>query len=262
MTVSQADPAYEHQQIDARDDAGEILRLILNPDINQERLAFLISTRDQMLARQAMLAYAHARAEMAVEMPIIEKKGRMDRGSGKAIDYGKWEDVNEKIAPVMQRHGFFLEFKTDSKSMPGRIEVTCYLRHANGHLEQTSLDSAPDTSGGKNAIQAQISTVTYLKRHTAGALLNLSYRGEDDDGASANRNGNGAALTDEQIKTLEDKIEEVGADRALFCDLYGIEQVGQLSGGKYAEAMAKLTAFKKQEDAKAAAGKPTRRRAK
>jgi hypothetical protein len=40
---------------------------------------------------------------------------------------------------------------------------------------------APDASGNKNAVQALGSAISYGKRYTASALLNLTSHGEDDD---------------------------------------------------------------------------------
>ncbi|WP_409524602.1 ERF family protein [Pseudomonas sp.] len=39
-----------------------------------------------------------------------------------------------------------------------------------------------DTSGSKNAVQAVGSSTSYGKRYVMSALLNLTTRGEDDDG--------------------------------------------------------------------------------
>ncbi|HET9820175.1 MAG TPA: ERF family protein, partial [Rhodanobacteraceae bacterium] len=54
-----------------------------------------------------------------------------------------------------------------------------------GHREETSITLPADTSGSKNAVQAVASSTSYGKRYTAGALLNLTSHGEDDDAFSA-----------------------------------------------------------------------------
>jgi len=42
-----------------------------------------------------------------------------------------------------------------------------------------------DNSGSKNAVQAVGSSVSYGKRYVMAALLNITTRGEDDDGNAA-----------------------------------------------------------------------------
>lgn len=243
------------------DDAGSILALLTNPQIAPEHRQFLKETYYEMRAKRAYVEYCDARAEMGGKMPIIEKKGTVDRGPGRGkFPYGRWEDVHEQINPVMTAYGFFLEFHTDTKTTPGRIEVTCILRHRAGHSEHTSLDAAPDQSGGKNNIQADISTITYLKRHTAGALLNLAYRGEDDDAVRGGGSGDSATLNEEQIKLIEAKIVEAKANRKLFCDFWAkalkrnISEVSDLPAGQFDAVMRKLEEFTQQQ-AKKRSGK-------
>jgi hypothetical protein len=55
--------------------------------------------------------------------------------------------------------------------------------HRGGHSEEATKFYPADTSGSKNAIQAIGSSISYGKRYTASALLNLTSRKEDDDGA-------------------------------------------------------------------------------
>jgi hypothetical protein len=80
------------------------------------------------------------------------------------------------------KHGFALTFRTD---FTNGITVTGVLSHSAGHREETSITLPADASGSKNAVQAVASTVSYGKRYTAGALLNLTSHGEDDDAYAA-----------------------------------------------------------------------------
>lgn len=60
--------------------------------------------------------------------------------------------------------------------------MVCTLRHRLGHAESVQLTAQPDETGGKNAIQAIISTTTYLQRHTLKQITGVAEAGEDDDG--------------------------------------------------------------------------------
>src|SRR5690606_16446095 len=59
------------------------------------------------------------------------------------------------------------------------------LTHKSGHREETTIKLPADPSGNKNAVQAVASSVSYGKRYTAGALLNLTSHAEDDDAFAA-----------------------------------------------------------------------------
>ncbi|MNO71030.1 ERF superfamily protein [compost metagenome] len=65
------------------------------------------------------------------------------------------------------------------------MSVTGILMHRAGHREQTTMLLPLDTSGSKNAVQALGSSVSYGKRYVLCALLNITTRGEDDDGNAA-----------------------------------------------------------------------------
>src|SRR3546814_14616593 len=86
--------------------------------------------------------------------------------------------INAAIKPVLKRHGFALSFRTD---FTNGIRVVGVLTHSGGHKETTDFVLPADGSGNKNAVQAIASSVSYGKRYTAGALLNLTSHGEDDD---------------------------------------------------------------------------------
>ena len=99
--------------------------------------------------------------------------------------YALWEDINEELKPILAKHGFALSFRIPRGA--NGVEVEGVLSHKEGHRETTSILLPADTTGSKNAVQAVASSVSYGKRYTAGALLNFTTTGEDDDGQTANQ---------------------------------------------------------------------------
>ena len=65
------------------------------------------------------------------------------------------------------------------------ITVTCYITHDMGHSVETSISAGADMSGGKNAIQAIASTITYLERYSLQAATGIAALEADDDGQGA-----------------------------------------------------------------------------
>lgn len=223
-------------------------RALRDPAMPIERAREIWAFQREIAADLARVAYAVDFAQLQGELPEVPRRGRIDIGKGnRPYFYGLWEDANELIKPVLNRHGFGLSFRIDDMADLSRVTVTAVLLHRGGHSEQTSKTLPLDASGSKNAVQAHGSAVSYGKRQTAGALLNLIYRGEDDDGVAT---GNGK-LDEAQIEELRLAIVDAGADIQRFYTVYGIKQLQELPASKFAEALAKLATFKRrQEEAK------------
>ena len=77
---------------------------------------------------------------------------------------------------------------------------------------------------------------SYGKRYTAGALLNITSRGEDDDGWA----GGAKVITAAQRDALNILAEQVGADKRKLCAYYRIDGIAQLPAGKYDDALRRL----------------------
>jgi len=151
-----------------------IARASADPNVNLEKMQGLMAMYERMEAKRAETAFAAALSDMQSELPSIGERGN---AAGR-YTYALWEDINTAIKPVLQKHGFALSFRTD---FANGIGVTAVLSHRAGHRESTSIVLPADPSGNKNAVQAVASSVSYGKRYTAGALLNLTSYGEDDD---------------------------------------------------------------------------------
>jgi hypothetical protein len=151
-----------------------ISRAASDPQTDVEKMERLMAMYERIEAKRAEAEFASALADMQSELPSIGERGN---AAGR-YTYALWEDINTAIKPVLQRFGFALSFRTD---FTDGIAVTGVLSHRAGHSERTTIKLPADPSGNKNAVQAVASSVSYGKRYTAGALLNLTSHGEDDD---------------------------------------------------------------------------------
>jgi len=171
-----------------QDYSGGILAVIeraaRDSSVDIDKMERLLEMQERVNARNAKQAYDAALADMQPELPVISERGRiLNRNSEVQSTYAYWEDVNEHIRPILHRYGFALSFKTGRNG--DMISVTGILSHKDGHREETTMDLPADNSGSKNAVQAVASSTSYGKRYTAFALLNITTKGEDDDGRSA-----------------------------------------------------------------------------
>lgn len=213
-----------------------IERAATNPDVDIDKMERLLEMQERIMARDAKASYASALAAMAPELPVIcERGGIKDRNGNVQSTYALWEDVNDAIKPVLAAHGFALSFRTGRED--GQITVTGVLSHRDGHSEETTITLPHDSSGSKNAVQAVGSSTSYGKRYTAGLLLNLTSRGEDDDGVTG---GSGATVTDTQADEIRALIQSTGSKIGPFLDYIGAPSVSDIPASKYQAAIAAL----------------------
>lgn len=161
-------------------DAAAIFQIIeraaRDPNVDITKMERLMEMHERMQSARASVEYAEAFAAMQPELPIIPEHGTGHNNAS----YALWEDVNELIKPVLAKHGFGLSFKV--RDAVNGVEITACCKHRAGHSDETTKTFPLDVTGNKNAIQAAGSSISYGKRYTAGALLNLTSRKEDDDG--------------------------------------------------------------------------------
>jgi hypothetical protein len=214
-------------------------RLARDPSVDPARIQQFLQMKREEEDRHARRAYLAALAEMQPKLPVIGKHGTINKnekdergnktGSQVAMTkYAKWEDVVEGITPALAEHGFSLSFRV-AQPTPDRIVVSGVLGHREGHTEETSISLPIDSTGAKNNVQGWGSSVSYGKRYTAFALLNISARGEDDDGKAAGTDG---FITEQQADGIRTELDELGADVQKFCEALGVEALAKIPTSK------------------------------
>lgn len=145
----------------------------------------------QREARDAQKAYVAAMAEFKKNPPQIFKDKhvyfRNSKGGETSYDHATLGEVCDKVIAGLAAHGF--SHRWDPEFLEGRRQrITCVITHKLGHSEATSLEGPPDESGGKNTLQAEQSTRTYLERHSLLMACGLATKDmPDDDGAGADQ---------------------------------------------------------------------------
>lgn len=172
-----------------------ISRAASDPACDIDKMERLMLMHERAEARRAAAEFATDLAAMQTELPSVGERG----DAAGRYRFALWEDINAAVKPILSKYGFALTFRTD---FADGIAVTGVLTHRSGHREQTTIKLPADASGNKNAVQAVASSVSYGKRYTAGALLNLTSHGEDDDAFAA-------AATDAQSSRASDWIDMI-----------------------------------------------------
>lgn len=170
-------------------DIVEIMqRAIFDPDVDADKVERVMRMAREFKQDEARAAYARALIAMKPKLPVIDRRGRIvitDKNNREIIlqstPYALYDDIDAAITPILAQFGFVLTHRTGS--MPdGKVTVTGVLTHELGHAEESMIALPLDTSGSKNNVQAAGSSISYGQRYTAKTLLNLRFKGEDDDG--------------------------------------------------------------------------------
>ncbi|WP_232469573.1 ERF family protein [Burkholderia ubonensis] len=161
---------------------ADLLRIAIEKDADLDKLERLMELQDRHEAKLAKRSFDAAFAAFKAEAVVIVKGKDVKDGPLKGKKYAELHDVVNAVTPALSKHGLSSAWRL-TRDEKDWMEVTCYLRHVDGHEESVSMGGPPDMGGAKNAIQARASTKTYLERYTLKAITGLSEQDDDDDGA-------------------------------------------------------------------------------
>lgn len=221
---------------------GLIERAAADPGVDLDRMERMYAMYERASARSAKSAYLDALMAAKAKLPRIIRAGAAsyeDKKTGeakKAFSYAKWEDVVGQIEPILAAHNLVLTFATDQQS-GDRVAITGILSHRDGHSERAQMALGCDASGGKNNAQGWGSAISYGKRYTAFALLNLvGHDDKDTDGAPP------PADTTKPLADLKALVVEHKADVGRICEHFSVESLDDLSGPQIAKVITGLKA--------------------
>ncbi len=160
---------------------ADLLRIAVESNADLDRLERLMELQERWQAKEAKKAYDAAFAAFKAEAVTIIKNRQVTDGPLRGKAYAELHEVVNAVTPALSKHGLSSSWRL-TKDDKDWLEVTCYLRHVDGHEESVSMGGPPDTGGAKNAIQARASTKSYLERYTLKAITGLSEQHDDDDG--------------------------------------------------------------------------------
>jgi len=206
-----------------------ISRAAADSSVDIDKLERLLEMKERMDAKNSELEFNSALAKMQIAIPSIAERGVADRGRAGSLSYAKLEDILDVVRPIMHQYGFAVVFKmTDSEAS---VSVTGSLMHSGGHSIETSLRLPFDMTSGKNSVQAVGSAISYGKRYVLNALLNITTRGQDDDGFAAVPFVALTKMQQASIQGLLDKCKE--STQANFKSVYGeVNEIGKADFNK------------------------------
>lgn len=205
-------------------------KLMQRPDVPVEKLEQMFELHRKVQADNAKRAFDEAFPDMTAELPEIDKRGKIiirKKDSDQIIQstpYALWDDTNRVIKPILAKHGFGLSFRITQTE--AKITTTAVLSHRAGHREETSFSASIDGTGSKNNVQGWGSSFSYGKRYTGTALLNITTRGEDDDGKAAGEEPSKHATVEE----IEKLIAETASDEGKLLQHFSVAELADMNG--------------------------------
>lgn len=172
-----------------------------------ERLKQLMDLQERYTAEQARQAFNQAFAAFKSEAVTVIRNKSVEQGPLAGKKYAELFSVVNAITPALSKHGLSASWKL-TKDDKDWIEVTCTLKHAQGHSESVSMGGPPDVGGAKSPVQARASTITFLERYTLKAVCGVAEQGDDT-------NGNGGGSNVEPDEEGRKALEACGSMRSL-----------------------------------------------
>jgi hypothetical protein len=163
------------QAVAAPASAQALIEMAITQGADIDKLERLMQLQERYDAKNAKAGYLAAVSLFQANCPKIKKLKK-----GHNSKYAPLEDIIEQVKSVLFNAGLSYSFSQTQDA--GQITVSCHLSHIDGHTETVFLTSDHDKSGGKQAIQALASTVTYLRRYTFTGVTGIVPSDEDSDG--------------------------------------------------------------------------------
>ncbi|MDP2218510.1 MAG: ERF family protein [Methanolobus sp.] len=229
---------------------ASLMAVALSKGMDLDKLEKFMILQERYEATQARKSYTVGMAKFKKNPPEIEKDRHVEfkTTTGKTeYSHATLGNVTTKINSALSKHGLSAAWITEQSDKG--VTVTCKITHVLGHSESTALTAPLDTSGGKNAIQALGSTLSYLERYTILALTGLATHDMDDNGQKAVE-----YVTEQQISTITDYLNNTpNSSEKMFLKYMECESIGKIESKDYNKALASLKAKEKQEKEKASA---------
>lgn len=214
----------------AEPSVGQMLQAVIERGITAENVAAfekLVALQERREGRDAERAFNQAFAAMQAAMPPVEAvKPVPNRDGTVRYKYAPYEEIMDKVRPVLIAHGFSLSFSmtVDEK----RVTQTCTLAHASGH-SRTNQFMARIGSGPPQSSEAQAdgAAATYAKRMALCDALNIVVERDSDARAE------GSPITPEQAESLRARLESVHGNERDFLAYAGASSFEAIGADKY-----------------------------
>ena len=209
---------------------ADMLQAVVERGVTAENVSAvkeIVGLYERMQDREAEKSFAGAFVALQSELSAVKAmKPVLNRDGTTRYTYAPYEEIMEQVRPLLQKHGFTVEFSTDYAE--GRLIKTCTLQHTGGHKRSNKfavrIGSGPPSA---SECQADGAASTYAKRFALCDALNITIDKDSDARAE------GGKVTQEQAAELERRVSETNSDRGAFLKLAGAATYTEIPAAKY-----------------------------
>ena len=226
----------------------QLLHLAIEKGTPVEALEKLVGLHERLADREAAQEFARALAAFQAECPPIthSKKAKIvtSGGGSYSYTYAELDAIARVVNPILAKHGLSYSWNTavDEKN---RLTCDCIVRHINGHIALPATFSLPiDNKSAMSEQQKVGAAATFAKRQSLIAALGITTSDDDFDGAAAAA-VDPTPVNAAQLRTLENLLDEAGADPEKFLKYLDVEALKDLPAVRFQEAKAALLEKKK-----------------
>lgn len=230
-----------------------IAEAVVTPGFDKDSMRALLDMQKEIVAEERKQTFDAAFIALQADLPVINKDGRIEirekDGHGgrtgklqQATPYATFEAIMDAVQPLLTKHGFGLSFETHPFGPNGERLLTRGLLIGHGHERNTEFPLGADTTGSKNNAQGWGASMSYGKRYTTIALLNIRSRAPQDadtdgfPGDFRRAKGGGLAeapdkpetLTAKEASDLRDLMDACEVETPVLCGHFGIAKVADL----------------------------------
>lgn len=222
------------KQIQTMSNPAQLLQIAVENKYDLDMVSKLITLSNEWEDRQARKLFDEAFSKFQYECPTIIK-----RKQGHNYKFAPLGDIINQVKLALFENS--LSFRFEQKHEKGIIRITCVATHAAGYSRSTWMESAAETSGSKNNIQAIGSAVQYLQRYTFCSLLGIATADEDIDG----RVDNGVNLiSDDECIRLEELLAKHGRSCEKLLKHFKVKEIKDLPRSQFQQALIILSQSK------------------
>ena len=211
----------------------------INPESFVGAIERLAKIQTEMFDRADKIAFRNAMTRFKEEMPkIVRQRSIEDKEGNEKYRVVALEDVADPVMKALVKLGITYRYKTANLA-DGRVGVTCILGLEGTAYEEegSTLAAPPDTAGGKDALKAVGSTVSYLEKYTLMASVGMHVYGDDPEAAAAKKASLDVWL--EKLAQAADKAElnkiSLEAIKAVRGNTEAVQKIGQAKNQRMKE---------------------------
>jgi len=201
-----------------------LIQAAVERGIDAAQLERLMDLQERYEKNQAAKVFAAAVAAFQAECPRVYKRRTADTGKMK-YQFASMDDVMRAAGPVLAKHGIAVTFPNTEPTADG-LRVTCRVR-VGCHCEDTPL-TIPVPQMVVNDTQRVGAALSYAKRLSLCAALNIVVTDEDDDAASCVQN-----IDPTQVAEIKRLIAEKNVNVPMFLTWAEVARVEDIALANY-----------------------------